>query len=84
MEHQLYKTYDGCLGRRVLWKVLGKMADLHRVNRAEHDIPISVHHGFERFDGRSRWSNGNSISVYTMFEEFEGFFDLCDLLTRRK
>ncbi len=84
MEHQLYKTYDAWLGFHVIWKVLEKMAYLHRANRAKHDIPISVHHGFERFAGHSRWSSGNSTSVYTMFEEFEGFFDLCDVLARRK
>jgi hypothetical protein len=80
MEYQLYKTYDDWLGRHVLWKVLEKMAYLHRVNRAQHDIPISVYNGFERIDGRFRWS----ISVYTMIEDFEGFFDLCDVLARRK
>lgn len=84
MEYQLYKTYDDWLGRHVLWKVLEKMAHLHRANYREHDLPISVHHGFERAAGHSRWSSGNSTSVYTMFEEFEGFFDLCDVLARRK
>lgn len=83
MEYQLYKTNHDWLGRHVLWKVLEKMAHLHRVNRAKHDLPISALHGFERFHGHSRWSNGNSTSVYTMYEEFEGFFDLCDVLAAK-